>query len=137
MDKLESGNLLRREDKPQIYSKLPLDKQPVFGMKDRETNKVMAEVVPATDRETLQGFVVENTTSCSKSVAVISFGHAGQMKLVLGRHRRVRIGSRFADCRLMDKAELWRFHTQHGILDARSRADVLTGEQARQRPVQI
>ena len=37
-------------------------KTTVVGMKNRETNKVQAEVVERTDKETLQGFVVENTT---------------------------------------------------------------------------
>ena len=37
-------------------------KTAVVGMKDRETNQVNAEVVPATNRVTLQKFVVENTT---------------------------------------------------------------------------
>ena len=34
----------------------------VAGVKDRETNKVKAEVVHSQDSETLQGFVLENTT---------------------------------------------------------------------------
>lgn len=38
-------------------------KTAVVGMKNRDTNKVQAEVVETTDKETLQGFVVENTTS--------------------------------------------------------------------------
>ncbi len=38
-------------------------KTAVVGMKDRDTNQVRAEVVEATDKETLQGFVVDNTTS--------------------------------------------------------------------------
>ena len=37
-------------------------KTAVVGMKERDTNKVQAQVVDATDKETLQGFVVENTT---------------------------------------------------------------------------
>ena len=37
-------------------------KTAVVGIKDRETNFVKAEVVPATNRATLQGFVVENTS---------------------------------------------------------------------------
>ena len=37
-------------------------KVPVVGMKDRATNQVNAEVVQATDKATLQEFVVENTT---------------------------------------------------------------------------
>lgn len=37
-------------------------KTAVVGMKERDTNKVQAQVVEATDKETLQGFVVENTT---------------------------------------------------------------------------
>ena len=37
-------------------------KTAVVGMKNRETNKVQAEVVETTDKETLQAFVVENTT---------------------------------------------------------------------------
>ena len=36
-------------------------KTPVVGMKDRETKEVKAQVIESTDRETLQGFVVENT----------------------------------------------------------------------------
>ncbi len=34
----------------------------VAGMKERESNKIRAQVVPATDKPTLQGFVVDNTT---------------------------------------------------------------------------
>ncbi len=34
----------------------------VVGMKNRETNKVVATVVQSTDKETLQGFVEDNTT---------------------------------------------------------------------------
>ena len=37
-------------------------KTPVVGMKDRKTNRITAEVVSSTDRATLQGFVVDNTT---------------------------------------------------------------------------
>jgi len=36
-------------------------KQPVVGMKDRETGKVATEVVDTTDKNTLQGFVAVNT----------------------------------------------------------------------------
>ena len=37
-------------------------KTAVVGMKSRNTNEVQAQVVEATDKETLQEFVVENTT---------------------------------------------------------------------------
>ena len=37
-------------------------KTAVVGMKNRDTNQVQAEVVEATDKPTLQGFIVENTT---------------------------------------------------------------------------
>lgn len=37
-------------------------KTAVAGIKDRETNRVNAKVVPAVDKATLQDFVVENTT---------------------------------------------------------------------------
>ncbi len=37
-------------------------KTAVVGMKNRDTNKVQAEVVVATDKPTLQSFVMENTT---------------------------------------------------------------------------
>ena len=37
-------------------------KTAVVGMKSRETNKVQAQVVDRTDRETLQGFITTNTT---------------------------------------------------------------------------
>ena len=36
-------------------------KTPVAGLKDRETNQVRTEVVPSTNKPTLQGFVVEHT----------------------------------------------------------------------------
>lgn len=36
-------------------------KQPVVGMKERDTGKVKADVVASTDKETLQGFVCVNT----------------------------------------------------------------------------
>ena len=38
-------------------------KTAVVGMKNRDTNQVQAEVVETTDKQTLQNFVVENTTS--------------------------------------------------------------------------
>lgn len=37
-------------------------KTAVVGMKNRHTNQVQAEVIESTDKETLQGFVVEHTT---------------------------------------------------------------------------
>ncbi|MCY3916200.1 MAG: IS1595 family transposase [Chloroflexi bacterium] len=36
-------------------------KTAVVGMKERDTNKVHAQVIESTDRETLQGFVTDNT----------------------------------------------------------------------------
>ena len=39
-----------------------VDKEAVVGMKDRKTNRVKAEATRCTDKETLQGSVVENTT---------------------------------------------------------------------------
>ena len=39
-----------------------IGKTAVVGIKDRDTNLVKAEVVPATNKVTLQGFVVKNTT---------------------------------------------------------------------------
>ena len=39
-----------------------VSKTAVAGMKERDSNKIRAEVVQATDKPTLQGFVVDNTT---------------------------------------------------------------------------
>ncbi len=39
----------------------PVGKIAVVGMKERETGEVKARVIEATDRATLQGFVIENT----------------------------------------------------------------------------
>ena len=39
----------------------------VAGVKDRETNRVSAAVVPTTDAETLQGFVADRTSPASVS----------------------------------------------------------------------
>ncbi|MDE2750086.1 MAG: IS1595 family transposase [Chloroflexota bacterium] len=40
-------------------------KTAVAGMKERDTNKIHAQVVDSTDRETLQGFVTNNTAESS------------------------------------------------------------------------
>ena len=37
-------------------------KTAVVGMKNRDTNRVQAEVIESTDKETLQSFVTENTS---------------------------------------------------------------------------
>ena len=42
--------------------RVTVGKTAVVGMKNRDTNKVQAEVARTTDKKTLQGFVVENTT---------------------------------------------------------------------------
>ena len=39
----------------------PVGKSAVVGMKDHDTGQVAAEVVEATDKNTLQGFVAVNT----------------------------------------------------------------------------
>ena len=52
----------KHNKKKQKAGRGTVGKTAVVGMKDRETNKIMAEVVLTTDKETLQGFVVENTT---------------------------------------------------------------------------
>ena len=64
-------------------------------------------------------------------------GHAGQMKLVIRCHRRIRIGVGLAHCRRMDKAQIRRLDTQHCVLDARPCADALAGKQPRQRLIQV
>ena len=56
----EEGN--RHYHKKKNLGRGTAGKVAVVGMKDRETNQVRAEVVPETNKPTLQGFVIENTT---------------------------------------------------------------------------
>lgn len=51
----------KHEDKKLKSGRGTVGKTSVVGMKNRDTNKVQAEVVVATDKATLQGFVMENT----------------------------------------------------------------------------
>ena len=60
----------------------PVGKTAVAGIKDRESNQVVAKVVERTDAATLQGFIVEHTdafatvyTDDSKSYASLPFDH--------------------------------------------------------------
>ena len=54
------------------------EKDPVIGLKDRETGKVRARAIEQTDAPTLQGFVRRHTAPGSK---VYSDGHPGYSKL--------------------------------------------------------
>ena len=56
----------------------PVGKTAVVGIKDRTTNRVRATVVENTDRDTLQGFVVHNTTPDAR---VYTDGEAGYVGL--------------------------------------------------------
>ena len=64
-------------------------------------------------------------------------GHAGQMKLMIRCHRRIRIGVGLAHGRRMDKAQIGRLHPQHCVHDAGPCADALAGKQPRQRLIQV
>ena len=55
------SNAKRRELKDQNTGRGTVGKTAVVGMKDRDTNKVRAQVVKNTDKETLQGFIVNHT----------------------------------------------------------------------------
>ena len=52
-------------------------KTAVVGMKSRDTNKVQAQVVDRTDRETLQGFVTAHTTPDTKVYTDTSKSYSG------------------------------------------------------------
>ena len=52
----------KHEDKKLKSGRGTVGKTAVVGMKSRDTNRVQADVIDATDKATLQGFVVENTT---------------------------------------------------------------------------
>lgn len=51
----------KHESKKRRRGRGPVGKQPIVGMKERESGKVTAEVVENTDKHTLQGFVAVNT----------------------------------------------------------------------------
>ena len=52
-----------KSKRKQLTGRGAVGKEAVAGAKDRKTNKVNAKVVQKTDRETLQGFVTENTAA--------------------------------------------------------------------------
>lgn len=56
----------KHSDKKLRAGRSAVGKTAVVGMKDRDTNEVNAEVVDHTNRRTLQGFVIENTTRDAK-----------------------------------------------------------------------
>ena len=56
----KEGN--KHADKKLHAGRGTVGKTAVVGVKERDTNQVNAKVVVATDKSTLQGFVVENTT---------------------------------------------------------------------------
>lgn len=66
----------------------PVGKTAVVGMKDRESKQVTAEVVPTTDRETLQMFVIDNTTG----EATVYTDNAGAYRNLPRRHGVVNHG---------------------------------------------
>ena len=55
------SNAKRKELADAGVGRGPVGKVAVVGIKDRETKHVRAKVVEATDKPTLQGFVVEHT----------------------------------------------------------------------------
>ena len=57
------SNAKRRELAEAGHGRGPSGKTVVVGLKDRDTNRVVARVVEHTDKETLQGFVLEHTES--------------------------------------------------------------------------
>lgn len=56
----KEGN--KHESKKLRQGRGAVGKTPVVGVRDRETNQVRTEVVDRTDKATLQGFVVDNTS---------------------------------------------------------------------------
>ena len=56
----KEGN--KHADKKLHAGRGTIGKIPVIGVKDRETNQVNAKVIESTNKSTLQGFVVENTS---------------------------------------------------------------------------
>ena len=68
--KAKNMHAVDRERK--ITGRGSVDKTAVVGMKDRETGKVLAEVVEATDADTLLPFVEDNT---AKTATVYTDGH--------------------------------------------------------------
>ena len=60
-ERKNKSNAERRAIREAKLGRGPIDKVPVVGIKDRETNEVRAEVVQRVNGETLQGFVREHT----------------------------------------------------------------------------
>ena len=64
----------KHADRKQKKGRGPVGKTAVVGSKDRESNRVNAEVVEGTDKETLQGFVQDNAKA---GATVYTDDHAG------------------------------------------------------------
>ena len=60
-ERKNKSNAERRAIREAKLGRGPIDKVPVVGVKDRETNEVRAEVIQRVNGETLQGFVREHT----------------------------------------------------------------------------
>ena len=80
------SNAKRRALAEEGYAQGPAGKTVVVGLKDRETNRVVARVVEHSDKATLQGFVLENT----ESEAVLYSDEAGAYESIPLEHHCVK-----------------------------------------------
>ena len=61
----------------EAFGRGPAGKTMVMGAKDRETNRVVAQVIERKDRETMQGFIAEHATPGAKVYTDTAGGYSG------------------------------------------------------------
>ena len=68
---------MSKEKRRQAFGRGPAGKTMVMGAKDRETNRVAAQVIERKDRETMQGFVADHVAPGAKVYTDTAGGYHG------------------------------------------------------------
>ena len=68
---------MSKEKRRQAFGRGPAGKTMVMGAKDRETNRVAAQVIERKDRETMQGFVADHVVPGAKVYTDTAGGYHG------------------------------------------------------------
>ena len=68
---------MSKEKRREAFGRGPAGKTMVMGAKDRETNRVAAQVIERKDRETMQGFVADHASPGATVYTDTAGGYSG------------------------------------------------------------